>query len=278
MGTLLGATLKSLRKHHKKTGMEVALSLGKTQSYVSKIENGAIQPPEEYVNGLARLLNLRTRDKQRIRALREIEAIEAFPIDRSPNALAKRQQAIEAMEDCGTLFKTVQCAVVPGLLQTPDYARCLFRTDTSFSSDEIEAAVKARLERQRILQDTERRFVFVVSESSVRNQIAPSHVICEQIEYLIDAVSHPRITLGFLAWHARMPVIVPTGFDIHDDLYVSIDTLDGFLLVRDTRSVEAHVHLFDILERTATKGDEAIAELRRILKSISEFTRDAGAE
>ncbi|CAM5407753.1 MULTISPECIES: helix-turn-helix domain-containing protein [Streptomyces] len=111
--------------------------------------------------------------------------------------------------------------VLPGLLQTPAYARAVFLNDVpALTEDEIEQRVAARMERQEVLRRAEPPTVsFVVSEVTVMDRLGGDAVHAEQLRRLREWADLPAVTLQ----------IMPVGRDFHAGLvgpFTVIETVD----------------------------------------------------
>ena len=87
--------------------------------------------------------------------------------------------------------------LIPGLLQTANYARTLFRGDTSLTDDQVEELVAARLARQAILDRSDPpQFVAVIDESAL-NRFAEdcAEVMAEQLVHLLACAERPNISV-----------------------------------------------------------------------------------
>jgi hypothetical protein len=72
---------------------------------------------------------------------------------------AGRQRVAIALEAATTMLRVYEPAIVPGLLQTPDYARHVFINNAAFrdGASDIDAAVQVRMKRQESLSDRGKR-------------------------------------------------------------------------------------------------------------------------
>jgi transcriptional regulator with XRE-family HTH domain len=99
--------------------------------------------------------------------------------------------------------------VVPGLLQTADYARAIFRTRLKTSDEEIDEQVAARLRRQDVLSRGELPLVWIiVDEGVLRRQVGGRHVMCEQLNRLGEAARQPNVVIE----------VIPASVGAHDGL------------------------------------------------------------
>ncbi|RAY11417.1 XRE family transcriptional regulator [Actinomadura craniellae] len=101
------------------------------------------------------------------------------------------------VEEQATVINTFQLEVVPGLLQTPDYARVVLQTGLPTATpEEIEAKVAARLERQAPLtSDRPPMFVAILDEGAIRRVIGGSSVMREQLMHLVKLCERPHIVV-----------------------------------------------------------------------------------
>jgi transcriptional regulator with XRE-family HTH domain len=86
--------------------------------------------------------------------------------------------------------------IVPGLLQTPAYARALL--STAQPPDLVERAMAARMERQKILFRAEPdppRLWVVMDEAVIRRQVGGPEVMREQLEHLLDVAARYNVEI-----------------------------------------------------------------------------------
>jgi hypothetical protein len=88
--------------------------------------------------------------------------------------------------------------LVPGLLQTADYARALFRAWQPLSSadDELDGLVAARLARQEILDQNRPPQLWIVLDEAVLHRLIGSRkIMYDQLLHLADESCRPNITV-----------------------------------------------------------------------------------
>jgi transcriptional regulator with XRE-family HTH domain len=97
--------------------------------------------------------------------------------------------------------------IVPGLLQTEDYARAIFRTRFRITSDEVDERVAARMKRQEILtRDEPASLRVIVDELVLQRPVGGRHVMAEQLTRLVDAANEPHIVIQ----------VIPSSVGAHD--------------------------------------------------------------
>ncbi|MGW2863428.1 helix-turn-helix domain-containing protein [Streptomyces sp. NPDC001205] len=111
--------------------------------------------------------------------------------------------------------------VLPGLLQTENYARAVFRSKVpAISEDEINAQVAARLERQEILhRKVPPTISFVISEAILRDRLGSDAVYAEMLRHLRSCADLPGLTLQ----------VMPLGRHTHAGLngpFILLETPD----------------------------------------------------
>ncbi len=93
-------------------------------------------------------------------------------------------------------LRSFELIVVPGLLQTEDYARALFRTRLKTTDEEIDELVAARMKRQDILARHDPPMLWVVLDEGVlRRRVGGRDVMREQVGRLIDAARRPNVVV-----------------------------------------------------------------------------------
>ncbi|QKG26596.1 helix-turn-helix domain-containing protein [Actinomadura verrucosospora] len=89
---------------------------------------------------------------------------------------------------------------VPGVLQTPDYARALLRAGRPGDTDEeIEALVTARMDRKAFLSEPNAPTLWaVIDEPVLRRPVGSAEVMRDQLAYLLKAIEHPKVCVQLL--------------------------------------------------------------------------------
>lgn len=83
--------------------------------------------------------------------------------------------------------------VVPGLLQTEDYARVVIAGEPGIADEQVETAVRARVERQAILTRAKRPMLWVVLDEGVLHRpIGGRDIMRQQTEHLLSAAESSR--------------------------------------------------------------------------------------
>ncbi|GAA3729509.1 hypothetical protein GCM10023082_29130 [Streptomyces tremellae] len=166
--------------------------------------------------------------------------------------------------------------MVPGILQTPAYARALLGSIIAFRGipDDTAEAVAARVERQRVLGDGHRTFAILVEESVLWARVAPDEATAGQLGHLLGAMAHPRISFGVIPANAARPMWPVEGFWIFDDARVVVELVTAEVTIEQPREILAHARTFAALAELAVYGPRARA---LITAAIDAFDGGRGA-
>ena len=90
--------------------------------------------------------------------------------------------------------------LMPGLLQTEEYARAIFRARFGMTDDEIDEKVAARLKRQEVLAREQPPALWViVDEAVLRRPVGGRHVMRDQVGHLIAASRRPHVSIQVIS-------------------------------------------------------------------------------
>ncbi len=172
------------------------------------------------------------------------------------------------IESRATVIRTWQPSLVPGLLQTPDFARAVIAAWRRDSGDDIEGKVRARIDRQAILDRADPPDLrALIDESVLVRRIGSPEIMSGQIEHLAMMGARPNIAIQVIPETASAYAGLSGAFSVatvpgeSDAAY--LETAVQGMTVRDPRLVSKTALMFDDLR------DEA-ASRSRSLKLISE--------
>ncbi|MGH3201289.1 MAG: helix-turn-helix domain-containing protein [Streptosporangiaceae bacterium] len=110
-----------------------------------------------------------------------------------------------AYEAEATALYVFEHSLVPGLLQTPEYARAVLATRPNTAEDEIDNLVAARLARQDVLTRDEPPAPLLwalIDEGVLHRPVAPAEVMREQLARLMELSRRPNVTVQVLPYSA----------------------------------------------------------------------------
>jgi len=255
-GDWLSRTLTDLRKaagmSQTSAAVRAGFGSGGGQVRLSRIETGQFTPTEDEVRRLcdAYAAPPALRSLCLLWAARDIR--DGGVSSRVILASAAGHQArLGAVEEASQQIRAWQPLLIPGLLQTEDYARAVFSDRLSGAA--ADAAVAARRARTRIL-DSGRSFTFVISEGALRWNAGPA-VMRGQFAHLAEAAGRYRV--GVIAQRQVVTTFPVHGFGLFDDRLVVAGMRHAAVLIGDAASVAEYVAWFAKLEGLAVFGAEA---------------------
>jgi transcriptional regulator with XRE-family HTH domain len=175
-----------------------------------------------------------------------------------------------AYEARATVIKIFDLAVVPGLLQTPEYARALF---TAGRVEDIEAAVETRMARQAILTKPNPPVVWILLDETVlvRTSIGGPEVVRAQLAHLLEVGELPHVTIRIVPLSVGAHVGIAGSFRIltvREGDVAFMEARGGGRLVLDATEVRRFGIEYDQIGAEALSRDSSRGLLASMLESI----------
>lgn len=160
--------------------------------------------------------------------------------------LWQKQAELKALEGSARLVRMFLPAIPSGLLQIEDYAcQTITPTVEGRLARDVERVLRAWMERQAILDDPARRFVFVLLEQAVRWQRADPEVVTRQVAHLAEvSASKPNVEIAVIPQSSTVLVSPLNSFILYDDRLVTVELFSGEVVLRDPRDVAYHANLY----------------------------------
>ncbi|MBV9846091.1 MAG: helix-turn-helix transcriptional regulator [Kutzneria sp.] len=253
--------LRDLRCQAGLSGEQFGHTLGWSQSKVSKIENGRTKPSIDDVTTWVNRTNAAPEWRTELLELAQSVANEARSWSTAHEAgLAERQREIADVEAATVHLRNFQPAIVPGLLQTADYARRVLTLADVSGQRDIPTAVANRLERQTVLYKQDKQFDFVLVEGALRWRPGPDELMHAQMDRLLSLETLPNVSLSVIPFDSEATSLYLNGFtifDVPDDPAVLVETLSHEFWLNDTSNLTSYRHVFDDLSEAAVTGQRA---------------------
>ncbi|MEV7377827.1 helix-turn-helix domain-containing protein [Streptomyces lydicus] len=260
----LGTALRALRQASGKEAKAVARSALMSASKLSKIETAKAAPSVVDVERILAAIGVSDEVKEEY-----LEAVRAAATEATAWRLIRRmgvhkaQQQTRALEAQMAVLRLFQPALVPGLLQTPEYIRAILSRH-DLGEDALARAISARMERQQALYDSTKELHFIITEPVLRWRIVTAARMAEQLDRIASLSRLPNIDIRIIPLSARQQDIANHAFVIRDDRTVTVETVHAELVVTDPRDVALYVRKFEGFAADALSCDEA----RSMLESI----------
>ncbi|KUL54785.1 hypothetical protein ADL22_02430 [Streptomyces sp. NRRL F-4489] len=176
----------------------------------------------------------------------------------------KHQHTIKAIEATTVRLRLFQGQLLPGLLQTPEYATAVFSLPPALPEATRARTVAARLARQAALYDSGRQFHFLVCEHVLRWLICPPAVMALQLDRLVSLSRLPNVRIGIVPHKGLMPDFPMNCFSLHDDRLVITETFHAEYTTRDPKDISTYAETFDRFAEVALYG----AAMRDVAEEI----------
>ena len=168
---------------------QLARRLGFDRTVITKIETGERPPSAEVADALATLVPQLAGGR-----FAELAEVARRAFGKFPGWFERDWLPVE--RDAASL-RWWEPLLIPGLLQTAEYARALFEAwQPAASAEDLEALMTGRLDRQRILdRETPPDLRVVLDEPVLRKAIGSAKIMAAQLEHLADLSCRPMITV-----------------------------------------------------------------------------------
>jgi len=227
---------------------------------VSRIEHGKTAPSAEDIRSWAKECGVADQATDLVASL---EAIEGMFIEwrrMEATGLRRAQESVLPLWERTRRFRTYSPWLIPGAVQTASYTRAVLRATARRRSltDDVDDAVRVRVERLRLLKEGGRRFAVLVEESVLRNVIGDADVMAGQLGHLLTVGELPSVSLG----------VIPTGivrdsmwpvedFWIFDNKQVNVELISGWLTITQPSEIAMYAEAFALLSDLALYGADA---------------------
>jgi transcriptional regulator with XRE-family HTH domain len=265
---VFGAMVRFYREKAELSRQEVARQICKSMSLVQAIELGDRAATPEVTGDLEAALDAGGALLKLRKEIGNGLGYQAFPAWFQEWALKESQAAT---------LRWFEPLIVPGLLQTEEYARAIFRTRFGITADEIDEQVAARLKRQEILAgDKGPRLWVVLDEWVLRRPVGGPHVMCKQVNLLVEAARQPQIMIE----------VIPASVGAHEGLASAFAIADfedapsvgyqesarGGQMIEEPKEVASLLLTWDTLRADALPRAASLAVLEEAAKSWTSTT------
>ncbi|MEU3487191.1 helix-turn-helix domain-containing protein [Streptomyces massasporeus] len=257
---VFGEVLRHFREAALLTQEGLARQIPCDRSHVARVEAGTRVPQDTFAKTCDELLGTGGV------LLRLWARIDWYPQVEHPDWFERRVR----MDADAVSLLAYQANVVPGLLQTQDYAWALFARHIT-DQDEVEERVMARMSRQRrFLAPDGPLFVVVLDESCLRTRVGGSAIMRDQFAHLLEAGQRPNIRIqvvpaddpGIDRPNTSMSLItLPDGHQ-----WVYSESLDQGHFNDNPTLFAKHRHTYDVLRADALSARQSAALISDLMK------------
>jgi len=270
----LGAELRKLRERAGLTSTQAGQLMGIKQTQISNVEAGRAGVSPERVRTLA--CHYDCGDK----AL--VEALSDMATERTRGWWEEYREILPAVlldlaevEHHATALRTAVTVHIPGLFQTTDYAREIFRQDVpEMSPPDIEHRVSFRIKRQAVLyRDSPTPQQAIIHEAALRMQFGGRTVTRAQLKYLLDLSERNHIALHVIPFDAGAfpgsgQSIYYCGGPVPQLDTVNLEQSHGPVFLDSEAQLDKYRVLLDRMESTALSPTESRDFIHKVVQDL----------
>lgn len=272
----LGAALRRLREQSVKSTDDAAKSLGWSKSKVSRIETAAVTVTPEDVRALLGLYDVLTDEVEQLVTLAREDKQPGWWRQYS-EVLPHEFEGFLGLESEAARILSYESDVVPGLLQTQDYAkRVLGQHPLTVMPYEVERSTQLRRARQsRLTRADPIELHAIINEGALRRMVGGPTVMHDQLAHLVTMLDLPNITIQVLPFSAGEHPATHGAFtvlefpDPEDPHIVYLDVLTTSYYLDGLREVGAYQLAHQRLRTLALEPDES----RDMISALVEKSR-----
>jgi hypothetical protein len=181
------------------------------------------------------------------------------------------------LEDAASEIRTYEVNLVPGLLQTEDYARSVISAgNLTGSLEAAERRVALRMARQPMLLSGHNppQLWAVLDEAVLHRTVGGPGLMRLQLEHLVDVASRPNVAVQVIPYgagaHPGMgkPFVILSFPERADPDVVYLEDLTSTLYLEDVDEVDRYNVLFNHLRATALSFEESAALMTSVAKEL----------
>jgi hypothetical protein len=275
---MLGAHLRRLREQSGISRSDAGWAIRGSESKISRLELGRVGFKVRDVDDLLTLYQVNDPgERDRLMELAK-QANNPGWWQRWDDLTPTWFHSYLGLEMAAELIRTFELQFVPGLLQTPDYARAVVQLgrDRPLPASEVERLVALRTGRQQVLtRKRSARLWAVIDEAVLQRPIGGKEVFRAQLEYLLEASQWHNITLqiipfdrgGYTATGGAFSILRFGEMDLPDVVYIEHLTSAVYLDKRE--DLDEYAVTMDSLAITALRPRHTEELLREAIKELS---------
>jgi transcriptional regulator with XRE-family HTH domain len=272
----LGLHLRRLREQAGLTLDEASARMERSLSSLSKIENGRVRIPPRDLRVILDAYGLEGRTREALLTLAR-DARKRGWWQQYGDALGPAYLDYISLEADAVAARTFETILVPGLLQTEDYARQIIGAvpPVPGTSHDVDQFVTVRMARQQVLDRSEPLHLWaIIGEAALRHVIGDRQIMCAQLQRLKDVAVLDHITIQVLPFTAGTHAGVDGPFTILEfpefgDLdVVHVGNLTGALYMENEDEVRRYNLVYDYLRASALPSAESLTLIDQAIEGM----------
>jgi transcriptional regulator with XRE-family HTH domain len=271
----LALELRRLREAARLTCEEVADHLECSASKISRVETGRVSVSPRDVRDMLEVYNVPADQRESLvqlaRDSRQKGWWHAFSDTMQPQFVT-----YVGLESAASEIRIYEVSLIPGLLQTEDYARAVIRSRMMNSpSEDVERSVALTMARQPALtRDDPPKVWAVLDEAALRRRVGGSGLMRMQLEHLLTQAALPNVAIQVIPFAGGAypgmgrPFVILVFPERVDTDVVYLEDLTSSLYLEDVAEVDRYNVFFNHLRATALSFDDSLALIASVLKEM----------
>lgn len=253
------------------TGRDIAAHCGWHPAKSSRIENAKAAPSDADIRAWCDACSAPELVPDLIAASRTADSmyVEWKRLHRS--GLRGIQESYTPLYQRTRLCRIYCSNVMPGVLQTPEYAAALLGVIADFQATgdtTAQEAAAARVERSQVIREGNHRFALLVEETVLRYRIGDQATMAGQLGHLLSVMALPAVSFGVIPAAAQRTIWPQETFSIFDEDSVEVELLTARVMVTAPGELAQYEKAFGRLAELAVYGDRARKLITSALDSI----------
>jgi transcriptional regulator with XRE-family HTH domain len=262
--------LRDIRRDAGLSGREVAARTGWQPSKVSRLQSATTPPSDDDIRAWCLACDAEDRIPDLLAANRTADSmyLEWRRVQRT--GLRRLQESRVPLYEGTRTFRVYSSTVMPGFLQTYEYAAALLRNVARVhgTPDDVSDAATARVERSRIIREGDHRFAIVMEESVLRHVVGDAATMAGQLGYLLSVMALPSVSVGVVPAGRTRDMWTLETFTLFDDKRVHVELLTAAVTVTTPGEIAQYGHAFEEMAAMATYGAGARALISAAIDSL----------
>ncbi|MDX6738607.1 helix-turn-helix transcriptional regulator [Actinocorallia sp. A-T 12471] len=266
----LGARLRELRKEAELSGRELARLVGFHYSKVSRLETGSQSPTDRDIRAWCVACGAGDQAPDIIATARAVESAYVEFRRQTRAGMKRLMTSAVPLYERTQHFRIYEHNVIPGLFQTAEYASAMlsFWIDFLETPNDLEQALHARMERQKVIYQGGKRFAVLLEEQALRTWFGTAEVQAGQLDRMLAVMGLPSVSLGIIPMMSERTAVGSAGFWIFDDSLVCLETPTASIEVTRPQEIRQYARMFDVLKTSAVYGRDARALITKALDEL----------
>lgn len=182
-------------------------------------------------------------------------------------------------EAASYIIRNFETLLIPGLLQTEDYARAIIPSlEEGATAERVDTLVEIRMRRQeQVDRDDPPLMFFILDEAAVRRLVGDRDVMRRQIHYMSEMAAKPNVTIEIVPFTVgthpglRGPFVIIEFPDPGDDDVLYLEARGDLIRggISEEGEASAHREVFEQLRRLSLGPDGSVTYLRKLADEMT---------